>query len=110
MSSRLKVFLALYVLVVSAVCCVATRAAEPELSDLSPPPEAAYVVSQCGEVVVLWLLHIEPDGHLRAYRTDNLHHPDSNEEYNAFLKWVARTPKDHMDVYELPCPTKKATP
>lgn len=77
---------------------------EPDMSQLSPPPLMAHGVSKCGEIVALWVLKIDPDGQVRAYRTDAEHHPDDAHEYNAFLLWVNRTPKGQLDMYEIPCP------
>jgi hypothetical protein len=60
-----------------------------------PPPLASFVVMQCGEVVVAWV--ITPDN--KAYRTDAEHHPEANE-YKAFLAWLAT---GQSDLYTLPC-------
>lgn len=70
------------------------------------PPLAAHGVIKCGEVIVLWILKEDDDGQIRFYRTDSNSHPDTAVEYDAFLKWVGRTPKDQSDVYTLPCEDK----
>ena len=68
-----------------------------------PPPVMAHGVTQCGEVVALWILLVEADGLVHAYRTDAFHHPDTAAEYDAFLAWVRTTPKERLDLFELPC-------
>lgn len=94
-----------------AVCFVAkAMGAEPTTNMMdaqtSPPPIAVHAVTQCGEVVVMWVLKVDRDGQARFYRTDAMHHPDTGEEYNAFLQWAARAPKDQTDVLDLPCLNK----
>lgn len=69
----------------------------------SAPPLAVHAVTQCGELVVMWVLKIDPDGQARFYRTDVSHHPETGEEYDAFLRWAARAPKDQTDTLDLPC-------
>ncbi len=61
------------------------------------PPQMSVGVVQCGEVVALWV--VLQDG--KVYRTDAEHHPDTAQEYNAFLKWAAQ---GQQDLYTLPCP------
>lgn len=102
--SVLKLVAACFIVAALIGVCQWAAAAEPDMNSLSPPPEAAYGVSKCGEIVVLWIIKVDPDGHLRAYRTDVFHHPDDESEYTAFLQWVGRTPKDRLDMFELPCP------
>lgn len=107
MSKRLMIGLGLFVAAVVGIN-LAVRAEEPDMNSLSPPPIMAHGVSQCGEIVALWVLKLDSDGQIRTYRTDVFHHPDSPEEYNAFLQWVKRTPKEQLDMFELPCTDKKA--
>lgn len=101
--------LALWFLIVWGVMALLSQSAhahEPGMNELSPPPLMAHGVTQCGEVIALWILKVDADGQVRAYRTDVFHHPDDPSEYNAFLRWVGRTPKDQTDMFELPCDKK----
>jgi hypothetical protein len=61
---------------------------------------ASFGVTQCGEVVAVWV--VLKDG--RVTRTDAEHHPDTVEEYNAFLQWISTAPQD---IYVMPCPDAK---
>jgi hypothetical protein len=63
------------------------------------PPLASFGVMQCGEVVAIWVILQDKT----VLRTDAMHHPDTPEEYNAFLKWLQTA---QSDIYEIPCPAK----
>lgn len=65
-----------------------------------PAPDATLEVTQCGELVVMWIFY---EGHI--IRADPNHHPDSREEYNAFLTW-AQKDKARVDAVILPCPDR----
>jgi hypothetical protein len=65
------------------------------------PPLASFGVTQCGEVVAIWVVLQDKS----VVRTDAMHHPDTPEEYNAFLAWLKTA---QSDIYEIPCPTKHA--
>jgi hypothetical protein len=103
------------VLVVVAFCAVVDAvalAAPPQQHALSTPkdvaakssydapPLSSFVVMQCDEVVVAWVV-LQNNS---VYRTDAEHHPDDPAEYKAFLEWL-RT--GQIDVYEIPCNPKK---
>jgi hypothetical protein len=73
------------------------NAQEKSVSD--PPPDATLLVSECGEVVVMWIFY---EG--RLLRTDGEHHPDTFQEYAAFVKWAT---SGKTDEYKLLCKDKK---
>lgn len=60
------------------------------------PPLASFGVMQCGEVVAIWVVLQDKS----VVRTDAAHHPDSVEEFNAFLQWIATA---QSDIYTMPC-------
>lgn len=68
-----------------------------ETDPRSVPPRASFGVMRCGEVVAIWV--VTQDG--KVLRTDAEHHPDTPEEYNAFLKWLETAQED---IYVIPCP------
>lgn len=98
-------FVAAFLVIVGAQ---KTHAAEPTFHTLKQPPLMAHGVMQCDEVIALWVLALGDDGLVHAYRTDAMNHPDTPEEYNAFLAWVDTTPKNQNDILVLPCLKEKA--
>lgn len=66
----------------------------------SVPPLASFGVMQCGEVVAIWVVLQDKS----VVRTDAMHHPDTPEEYNAFLTWLTTAQED---IYTIPCPADK---
>jgi hypothetical protein len=67
------------------------------------PPLASFGVMQCGEVVAIWVILQDKS----VLRTDAMHHPDTPEEYRAFLHWLTTA---QSDIYEIPCPAAHAAP
>src|SRR5882672_7125765 len=88
-----------------AVAAGVRQVKEPTPQDTRPPPQMTLGVIQCGEVIAMWV--ILEDG--SVFRTDALHHPDTPQEYNAFLAWAAHPTANHgePDIYEIPCPNEK---
>lgn len=79
------------------------HAAEPTIENTRPPPVMAHGLTQCGEVVALWVFIRDDKGLVSVYRTDAMNHPETVGEYNAFLDWIQTTPKGNLDIIELPC-------
>ena len=86
-----RIVLAIAIGLALALAYKAARADEPR-----QPPQASFGVTQCGEVVAIWV--VTKDGKL--FRTDPEHHPDTPAEYNAFLQWLTTA---QSDIYVLPC-------
>lgn len=85
------------VLGVTAVIAAAgiARSDESHMKSVTdPPPDATLMVTQCDEVVVLWIFY---EGKL--IRSDAEHHPEA-QEYEAFLKWAKR---GKVDAVVIPC-------
>ena len=100
---RLLVLLAMLLLV---LCHIAGAAepSHPPMTDAavlgqSVPPLASFGVMQCGEVVAIWVILQDKS----VVRTDAMHHPDTPEEYNAFLRWLQTA---QSDIYTIPCDHK----
>lgn len=79
------------------------HAKEPTIDNTRPPPVMAHGLTQCGEVVALWVFIRDDKGLVSVYRTDAMNHPETVGEYNAFLDWIQTTPKGNLDIIELPC-------
>lgn len=72
--------------------CVVARAMGDELP---APPQITVGVTQCGEVVALWV--VTKSG--KFMRVDADHHPDA-KNYNEFLTWLAG---GAQDLVAIPC-------
>lgn len=87
-----------------ATLCNVTFADEPihlNLDSVSKatdktPPKLSVGVIQCGEAIAIWVIMQDN----RVVRTDAMHHPETVEQYNAFLKWLDSGPQD---IFTIPC-------
>lgn len=60
------------------------------------PPQASFTVTQCGKIVVIWVLL--PNG--KVARMDKNRHPRTEEQLIDFMTWLETGPRD---IYDAPC-------